>query len=155
MASLRQRLHRRRRSERGAELIELAIVLPILLLILAGIFDFGFLFQRWEALTNAAREGARLGTLPTYTTSDVQARVTSYLTASGMTPALATINVAYSNQAVSVGGPTISVVTVTVTYPAGMGSLGVIAGMVGGSQGPITLQAVSVMRLETPMAAGS
>ena len=85
----------------------------------------------------------------------MQNRVSSYLTASGMTPASATISVVYSNQPLSVGGPSISVVTVTVTYPADMGYLGVMAGMVGGSQGPITLQAVSVMRMETPMAAGA
>ena len=51
-------------SDRGAELIEMAIVLPILLFIFAGIIDFGFMFQRYEVLTNAAREGARMGTLP-------------------------------------------------------------------------------------------
>jgi Flp pilus assembly protein TadG len=154
MASLKQRT-RRRRSERGAELIELAIVLPILLIIIAAIFDFGFLFQRYESLTNAAREGARIATLPNYTASDVQARVASYLDATGMPSAAAAITVVYSNQPVSPGGPTISVATVTVTYPAGMGYLGALAGLVGGSQGPITLTAVSVMRLETPMAGGS
>ena len=51
---------RRRRSDSGAELIELAIVLPILLIVVAGIVDFGFLFRRYEAITNAAREGARV-----------------------------------------------------------------------------------------------
>ena len=44
--------------DRGSELVQLAIVLPILLLIVAGIADFGFLFQRYEVVTNAAREGA-------------------------------------------------------------------------------------------------
>ncbi|MCH7720860.1 MAG: pilus assembly protein, partial [Planctomycetes bacterium] len=49
--------------ETGAELIELALVLPILLLVLGGIMDFGFLFLRYEVVTNAAREGARIGVL--------------------------------------------------------------------------------------------
>ena len=47
-------------SERGAELVEFALVLPLLLLLVLGIVDFGFLFQRFEVVTNAAREGARL-----------------------------------------------------------------------------------------------
>ena len=47
-------------SERGAELIEFALVFPLLLLIVLGIVDFGFMFQRLEVVTNAAREGARI-----------------------------------------------------------------------------------------------
>ena len=45
------------RSERGSQLIEFALVLPLLLLVVLGIMDFGLLFQRYEAVTNAAREG--------------------------------------------------------------------------------------------------
>ena len=45
------------RGERGAELIEFALVLPLLLLLVLGIVDFGFMFQRLEVVTNAAREG--------------------------------------------------------------------------------------------------
>ena len=62
-------------SERGAELIEFAIVLPVMLLIVMGIVDFGFMFQRYVVLTNAAMEGARVAVLPGYQTADVQARV--------------------------------------------------------------------------------
>ena len=53
-------------SERGAEVIEFAIVLPLLLLVIFGIVDFGFLFQRYVVLTNAAMEGARVASLPGY-----------------------------------------------------------------------------------------
>ena len=68
-------MKRKLRSEGGAELIEFALVLPLLLLIVLGIVDFGFLFQRCEVVTNAAREGARMAVLPGYATADVQARV--------------------------------------------------------------------------------
>ncbi len=50
--------------ERGAELVEFAFVFPTLLLVMLGIIDFGFLFQRYEVVTNAAREGARVAILP-------------------------------------------------------------------------------------------
>ncbi len=66
---------RRRSPATGAELIEMALVLPILLLLVAGIMDFGFLFLRFEVVTNAAREGARVAVLPGYQVSDVQARL--------------------------------------------------------------------------------
>lgn len=47
------------RSERGAAAVELAIVLPLLLLFIGGIVDFGRYFYTEIQLTNAAREGAR------------------------------------------------------------------------------------------------
>ena len=50
------------RSEDGAQLVEFALVLPMLLLVVLGIAEFGFIFQRYEVVTNAAREGARIAT---------------------------------------------------------------------------------------------
>jgi Flp pilus assembly protein TadG len=52
---------RRIKSESGASLVEFAIVLPLLLLFLFGIIEFGFLLFNKAMLTNAAREGARAG----------------------------------------------------------------------------------------------
>jgi hypothetical protein len=78
------RLTRQWQSERGAELIEFALIFPLLLLIILGIIDFGFMFQRYEVLTNAAREGARIAVLPGYTTADVKARVCAYVETGGV-----------------------------------------------------------------------
>jgi Flp pilus assembly protein TadG len=52
---------RRRREpvERGASAVEFALVLPLLLLVIAGIVDFGRALFTQVILTNAAREGAR------------------------------------------------------------------------------------------------
>ncbi|WP_433042203.1 TadE/TadG family type IV pilus assembly protein [Dactylosporangium sp. CS-033363] len=47
------------RDERGAAAVELAIVLPVLLLIIFGIIDFGRAYNQRLILTEAAREGAR------------------------------------------------------------------------------------------------
>ena len=41
-------IRRRLMCERGAELIEFAIVTPLLLLLMFGIADFGLMFQRYE-----------------------------------------------------------------------------------------------------------
>jgi Flp pilus assembly pilin Flp len=48
-----------RRSERGASLIETALVLPLLLLLVGGIVDLGGAFNSYIMVTNASREGAR------------------------------------------------------------------------------------------------
>ena len=137
-----------RSDARGSELIELALTLPILLFILAGIVDFGLLFQRYEVVTNAAREGARVAVLPNYTAADAQARVQSYLTASGLTAPATPPTVVYSTEALT-GGRTIRLVTVSVTYPNEFLYIGSFAALVGGSgYGTVHLRAASSMRLE-------
>jgi hypothetical protein len=47
------------RGDRGANLIEAALVLPLLLVLLAGVADLGRAFYSYVTLTNAVREGAR------------------------------------------------------------------------------------------------
>lgn len=44
---------------RGMQLVEFALVLPLLLLLLLGIIEFGFVLYNQAAITNASREGAR------------------------------------------------------------------------------------------------
>jgi len=65
--------------ERGAAAVEFAILLPILILLVFGIIQFGITWNRAQGLQAAAREGARLASLPYTSTSDVQSRVTSAL----------------------------------------------------------------------------
>ena len=57
-------------ADRGASAVELAIVLPVLLLVLGGIIDFGRAFTTQMAVTQAAREGARMVAL-NYSAGDV------------------------------------------------------------------------------------
>jgi Flp pilus assembly protein TadG len=51
------------RGQRGNVALELALVLPLFLLLLGGVIDFGMLFWEKQVLTNATREGARAATL--------------------------------------------------------------------------------------------
>jgi hypothetical protein len=53
------RLFRRDR-EKGASAVEFAIVLPLLVLLVFGIMEAGWLFAQQVELRNATREGARL-----------------------------------------------------------------------------------------------
>lgn len=49
-----------KKNERGASLIEFALVLPILIALVLGILEFGWLFNGWITINGAAREGARI-----------------------------------------------------------------------------------------------
>ena len=138
--------HRQRwQSEEGSELIEFALVTPILILLLAGIFDFGMMFRSYEVVTNAAREGARVGVLPGYNATDVQARVDAYLGASGLTGARTT-NVVDGPVATGAGTFTARSVTVSYSYPFVV--LGPVGAAFGGTFGTIQLRAASAMRIE-------
>jgi Flp pilus assembly protein TadG len=53
---------------RGAEIAEAAAVLPLMFMILLGIFWFGQAFSIYGAITRAAQEGARAGAAPYCTT---------------------------------------------------------------------------------------
>ncbi len=52
------------RETRGAEIAEAAAVLPLMFMMLLGIFWFGQAFSIYGAITRAAQEGARAGSLP-------------------------------------------------------------------------------------------
>ena len=156
-----------RRNDRGQAVIELALTLPLLLLVVFGIFDFGFMFQRYEVVTNAAREGARVGVLPGYSTTDAQNRALANLDAAGLggpgvttrsapcTGGLTTNSrcasaVVGTATIPSSGTPakTVQQITVTVQYDHEFGFVGPIMGLFGGTLGTVRLQAVSTMRLE-------
>ena len=59
----RSRLHDR--TERGASAVEFALVVIPLLMIIAGIVNFGFVFAQQLALDNSVRAGARAGVVNT------------------------------------------------------------------------------------------
>lgn len=46
-------------NQKGQSIVETALVLPIIILILTGIIDFGLLFNNYLVITNASREAAR------------------------------------------------------------------------------------------------
>ena len=149
MAAVVGNVRRRLGGERGAELLELAMTLPILLVVFAAMIDFAVLFQRYQVVTNAAREGARIGILPDYAAADVQARVNSYLSQSGLTDTAPAPDVDYGAMEVTPGGATMTVVTVTVQYPHQFIFLGPAISLVGGgAYADIMLAAAATMRQE-------
>ncbi len=60
------------RGETGQSLVEFALILPLLILLLFGTIEFGRVFSSSLVLTNAAREGARLGAVGKTDTQIIQ-----------------------------------------------------------------------------------
>jgi len=51
------------KNEKGQGLVEFALIVPILILILMAIIEFGFMFNTFLSLSNGVREGGRLAAL--------------------------------------------------------------------------------------------
>lgn len=157
------------RNERGAALVEFALTVPLMLVVIAGIVDFGFVFQRYEVITNAAREGARLASLPEYAGKDtlIQNRVREYvkqglsLTDSALNTVLPVANVVVDDTnhiTINDGVNDIDLpsTTVTVIYNHDFLILQPVLGLINKNWGSsITLRAQSQMRAEQPFGAGS
>jgi Flp pilus assembly protein TadG len=68
---------------RGSTAIELALVLPVLVLLLCGIVEFGLLFYNEQVITNASREAARAGIVagsPRVSDGEIRNVVANYCT---------------------------------------------------------------------------
>ena len=61
-------------NERGAEAVEFFLVVPVFLLLVFGVVDFGWMINHDTMVNNASREGARLGALDPVT-ADITATV--------------------------------------------------------------------------------
>lgn len=152
MEKTRTALRRRGwKSERGVELIETAITIPMLLLIAVGIFEFGRAYQCWQILTNAAREGARISILPGAAVQTAEDAARNYME-NGQLEHYGDAAVDVDQAAtIIVNGDPVSASQVTVQYPFEFMVLGPVARLIhSGSSlgGDLTMVATSVMRNE-------
>ncbi len=69
---------------RGITSIETALILPLLLVLTFGVIEFGWLFLKANQITNAARQGARVGIRYGANTSDIETAVSNIMTTAGM-----------------------------------------------------------------------
>lgn len=93
----------------GQSLVETALILPVLLLLLTGIIDFGLLFNSYLVVSNASREGARHAVVGD---SDAQIRSVAANAAASLDPARLEIEITPGEAARDTGDS----VTVTVRY---------------------------------------
>lgn len=142
-----RRFGRGRPRDGGQSLVEMAIVLPVLLLLVIGMVEFARAWMFQQLITNIAREGARLAVLPTSDQAMVQARVDQLLTAASINPASATVNLTVCSGIGCTGQPNI----VQIQVPYNFTLVGPIANLVCGGCGAlssITLSSSSEMRNE-------
>ena len=141
-----------RHDERGSMLLEMAMTLPLLLLVSVAIFELGRAYQTQQILTNAAREGARLAVLPGSSADTIRTRVRQYLAQGQLTNAnTAEVNI-NTTAAIPMGAASVSASVVTVNYPFQFMVLGPVARLVVADStlgAPIVLTAASEMRNET------
>lgn len=140
--------------DRGAALIEMAVVLPLLLASMLALVDFGFLFQRYVVLTNAAVEGARIAVLPGYAAADAVARVRAYASASGIPDAAASVTAVVAPVSLpGAGGGTWPGVEVTVRHAYTFQFLAPVAALLGGRfTNTVTITTRSTMRTQVAAA---
>ena len=122
-------------------MVEFALVLPILILLLCAIMDFGWIFFQKILVTNAAREAARYSAVHLYDDGAVSAADTDAARSvargsSSVLPDTLTASLTVSDGAV----------TVTVTSPAAV-ITGLTSSFFGGNT--VNLTASSTMRYET------
>jgi len=116
------------RNEKGASAVEFALVVPIFLMLVFGIFQFGIAFNNWIALTHAAREGVRLAAVGQYDEQRVR----------DSAPSVSIQSISVSGQDGFIGDPVTVVVTGNV--------LNINIPLAG--NWPVTLTSTAVMRLE-------
>lgn len=92
--------------------MEFALVAPLLFLLVFGMIEYGRMVMVQQILTNASREGARMGVLDGTTTADVTNSVNSYLSNASIQNATVTVTPNPPSSA-GFGEP----VTVTVSVP--------------------------------------
>jgi Flp pilus assembly protein TadG len=134
----------RKAGDRGSVAVEFALVLPVLLLIVFGIVDFGRALNAQITLTGAAREGVRLAALG-YSDAAIQSRVAA------AAPDLSGITVTVVASCPPGAGPAADA-QVDVSYPFKfITPIGAVASIIGGSGlgARMVLTAQGVMPCET------
>ncbi len=128
------------REERAQNLVEFALIMPVLFLLLFGILDGGRVFAAWMTVTNEAREGARFAVADAV--SRTPAVVDTYVrerTKGVLDPAKLTVATT-----VTKGGETPTSVRVDITY-----QMTLVTPLIGELfPKPVLVKADSVMRAE-------
>ena len=93
------------RGRRGLAAVELAVVSPLLLVLLLGLWEVGRMVEVMQIMSNAVREGGRQASTGQKTAAQVQAAVVFYMQQNGIS-AVTTSNVTVSNLTSSGTDPT-------------------------------------------------
>ncbi len=98
---------------KGVAAVEAAVILPLLLVIVFGVIEYGWMFLKAHQITNAARSGCRVGIRPYADASNVITEVTALMATAGITGAtITTIPADITLENVGVGATIEVVITV-------------------------------------------
>lgn len=139
--------------ERGSAMVETAISIPILLVMMVGIFEVGRAYETWQVLTNAAREGARMSVTPSSSQSTTTALIRQYMADGQLTKSATAAVVVNKGASINVNGTPMSASAVTVDYPFEFIMLQPVVRLVAPGAtvgGPLTMRATAIMRNEAP-----
>ncbi len=78
-------LRNRTNAARGIVLVEAALIFPILIFLTFAVMEYGWLFLKYQHITNAARQGARVAARVDATNGDVDNAIQTILTAENIT----------------------------------------------------------------------
>jgi Flp pilus assembly protein TadG len=92
-AQMRAPLRAGFRDRSGSAAVELAVLLPIILTLMLGIWEVGRMIQVTQIIDNAAREGARQASTGFYDATGVQTIVNNYMANAGLNTANSTVTV--------------------------------------------------------------
>ena len=79
-----------RNRARGSALAEFAVIAPLLITLLFGVVEYGYVYMVRQTMTNAAREGCRLGIITSSTEEMVLARIAEMMAPTGVSGYAAT-----------------------------------------------------------------
>lgn len=125
------------KSEKGQSMVETALILPIILLLLFGIVDFGRIFHAYLTLDHAGREGARLASIQSED-NVIKDRITASV--AGLDDTKLTISIAPAGASTRPSGTD---VTITLAY-----SIDFLTPFLDPLLSPLTLTDITVMRVE-------
>jgi Flp pilus assembly protein TadG len=119
-------LKRRKNNQQGQAVVEFAVILPVLLLVLFSILQFGIVFNNYIQVTAAAREGARKAAVSRGLGAG-GAKSAAITSAKGAAPGLnqAKLSVTFPNNPSFTAGTDVAV---QVTYPYSINILGKVVG---------------------------
>ena len=134
----------------GQTLVEFSLILPIFLLLLFALVDFGRGFYTWQVVTNAAREGARAAAVQSDSATVDQKLYGSFCTAWPTASSCALDTTKITVTKTNIQGPRGAQATVAVHYNFSFVTpIGPLLALVGGSSvSAPTISATTSMRLE-------
>ena len=102
-----KRIRKTLENDKGQNLVEFALILPLLLLVVIGIAEFGRAWMTKNIMTGAAREAVRILAVPSGSIQAASDRADNVLVSAGITTAAKSLNI---------GSVAYDPVSVTVTY---------------------------------------